>query len=242
MVPTFWQHCVARMERRRPCAAVQRTKSAACRLGDEKGEMSPRTTSDDPRARRTREDLREALVSLVSEKGFEAVRVRDLAGRARVNRATFYKHYRDKWDLLEDIFEGAIADLEARMGPPPKDTGVVDLDDPPDAWIELFEYLAERAGFYRAVLGEGGSPWFAARVRERIGEVVGPRLREMERGAARAGMPREVVLAFVSHAMLGTISWWLEDGRRYPAERMAGWTMRLVATGAYAASGLRPPP
>lgn len=126
--------------------------------------MSPRTTSDDPRARRTREDLREALVSLVSEKGFEAARVRDLTERARVNRATFYKHYRDKWDLLEDVFEGAIADLEARMGPPPKDTAVVDLDDPSDAWVGLFEHLAERAGFYRAVLGEGGSPGFAARV------------------------------------------------------------------------------
>ena len=242
MVHTFRRRLVAKMERSRPGVAVQRTKSAACRLGDWKGEVSPRTTSDDPRARRTREDLREALVSLVSEKGFEAARVRDLTERARVNRATFYKHYRDKWDLLEDVFEGAMADLEARMGPPPEDTAVVDLDDPPDAWTGLFEHLAERAGLYRAVLGEGGSPRFAARVRERIEEVVGPRLREMERGAARAGMPREVVLAFVCHAVLGTISWWLEDGRRYPAERMAGWTMRLVATGAYAASGLRPPP
>lgn len=202
----------------------------------------PSRTSDDPRAKRTREDLRTALVSLVSEKGFESVRVRDLTERARVNRATFYKHYRDKWDLMESTFEEVIAGLEARTDPPPNNTAAVDFANPPDGWVVLFEHLAEHEGFYRAVLGEGGSPWFAARVRGRLEEIVGRRLRDMVPNASRAWMPREVVMPFVSYAVLGTVSWWLENGRPYSADQMAEWTIRLAATGAYSALGLRPPP
>ena len=55
----------------------------------------------DPRVRRTRRALQEALDSLMTEKSFTAITVQDIAERAGVNRATFYAHFRDKHDLLE---------------------------------------------------------------------------------------------------------------------------------------------
>jgi AcrR family transcriptional regulator len=55
----------------------------------------------DPRVRRTRELLRQALTELLAEKSFAAITVRDIAERATVNRATFYAHFPDKYGLLE---------------------------------------------------------------------------------------------------------------------------------------------
>ena len=49
----------------------------------------------DPRIERTREALRGALMALIEEKGFDAISVQDITERARLNRATFYLHYRD---------------------------------------------------------------------------------------------------------------------------------------------------
>src|SRR3954469_23951916 len=57
-------------------------------------------TQQDRRVRRTRRLLREALLALVLEKGYEAVTVQDVLDRADVGRATFYAHFRDKDDLL----------------------------------------------------------------------------------------------------------------------------------------------
>ncbi|TQK62610.1 TetR family transcriptional regulator [Brevibacillus sp. AG162] len=55
----------------------------------------------DPRVIRTRRLLQDAFASLIQEKDFESITVRDIAERATVNRATFYAHFVDKFELLE---------------------------------------------------------------------------------------------------------------------------------------------
>lgn len=63
----------------------------------------------DPRVTRTRKLIREALTSLLAEKSFGAVNVQDIAEQATINRATFYAHYTDKFDLLDGLVREDIA-------------------------------------------------------------------------------------------------------------------------------------
>jgi len=55
----------------------------------------------DPRVKRTRGLILGAFESLLSEKGFESISVQDVTDKAEINRATFYKHFVDKYDLLD---------------------------------------------------------------------------------------------------------------------------------------------
>ncbi len=55
----------------------------------------------DPRVKRTRQLLTQALTGLMVEKSFQAITVQDIAERATVNRVTFYAHFEDKYALLE---------------------------------------------------------------------------------------------------------------------------------------------
>jgi AcrR family transcriptional regulator len=55
----------------------------------------------DPRIRRTRLLLQQALGKLLDQKEFDKISVQDIAEAATVNRATFYDHYPDKFALLE---------------------------------------------------------------------------------------------------------------------------------------------
>jgi AcrR family transcriptional regulator len=55
----------------------------------------------DPRIKRTRQLLQQALMDLMREKSFQAITVQDIAERATVNRVTFYAHFEDKYALLE---------------------------------------------------------------------------------------------------------------------------------------------
>jgi AcrR family transcriptional regulator len=55
----------------------------------------------DPRVKRTRQLLEKAFNDLIEEKGFQAISVQDVTDRAGVNRATFYAHFEDKFDLLD---------------------------------------------------------------------------------------------------------------------------------------------
>ena len=62
--------------------------------------MSVLAKKIDPRVKRTRDVLQQALVELVQEKPFGKVTVQDIVVRAEVNRATFYDHFEDKYELL----------------------------------------------------------------------------------------------------------------------------------------------
>jgi AcrR family transcriptional regulator len=57
----------------------------------------------DPRVRRTRQLLQQALHKLLKEKSFDEILVGDIAEAATVNRATFYDHYSDKFALFDSM-------------------------------------------------------------------------------------------------------------------------------------------
>ena len=66
----------------------------------------------DPRVKRTRELIVRAFEELVMEKGHRGLTVQEIAERATVNRATFYDHFRDQYELLDyyisEVFRGEL--------------------------------------------------------------------------------------------------------------------------------------
>jgi AcrR family transcriptional regulator len=65
----------------------------------------------DPRIRRTRILLQDALSSLMQTKAFDEISVQDISEAATVNRATFYDHYTDKYSLLDATIAGGFHQL-----------------------------------------------------------------------------------------------------------------------------------
>ena len=55
----------------------------------------------DPRVKRTRSLILGSFSELLAEKGFESISVQDVTDKAQINRATFYAHFVDKYDLLD---------------------------------------------------------------------------------------------------------------------------------------------
>ena len=55
----------------------------------------------DPRVKRTRSLILRSFESLLAEKGFESISVQDVTDKAEINRATFYAHFHDKYELLD---------------------------------------------------------------------------------------------------------------------------------------------
>jgi AcrR family transcriptional regulator len=53
------------------------------------------------RVTHTKESLAGAFIELVSVKDFEKITIADITQRAKVNRATFYAHFNDKYELLD---------------------------------------------------------------------------------------------------------------------------------------------
>ncbi len=54
----------------------------------------------------------QALFTLLDQKTFQQITITDIVTEADVNRGTFYKHYRDKEELLDSIIEEILMDLK----------------------------------------------------------------------------------------------------------------------------------
>jgi AcrR family transcriptional regulator len=193
--------------------------------------------STDPRVQRTQRSLQEALIDLLAEKNFDAITVGDISRRAVVNRATFYRHYTDKFDLATSILTEVAAQTVAALGPPSEHVANTNPETPPEAWVALFEHIREHARFYHAILGRSNDSWFAAQVRYHLMKVIRERLAAVKDVQRQSHIPEEVALALICEFFMSTIRWWLEQREPYPSRQMATWFLHFIIYGYFHSLG-----
>jgi AcrR family transcriptional regulator len=171
------------------------------------------------RVRRTQKLLRDALIELIEEKGFDNLTVGEISERALVSRAAFYRYYQDKFDLVEQIFAEAIQVLYAALSDPA-------AKHSPIIWERFFEHISEYERFYRALLGRKGSPWFVLKMRASILELV----REWQPAAEQPLYPDkdDFVPNLIAAMFVEAIIWWLEHGKPYTPQEMTQRCRMLV--------------
>ncbi|GCE07549.1 TetR/AcrR family transcriptional regulator [Dictyobacter aurantiacus] len=205
--------------------------------------------SEDLRVRRTRKLLRDALIELAEERGFDSLTVGEIARRAMVSRAAFYRYYQDKYDLVEKIFEDAIETLTHDIDPLRRDIFTnLDVVRPPmswddfyriavDAqgqipvpWVKLFEHFEEYERLYRVLLGKKGSSWFVNKMREHLEERANERLGEFigRTGGTQRALAKGLVPRMIATQVVDTVTWWLEQGKPYSTSQIATYCFHLV--------------
>lgn len=112
----------------------------------------------DRRVRRTRKLLRDALVNLILERGWDNVTVQDVCAEADVGRSTFYVHFADKEEALLSGFE----ELHVALAGLGQAAGAFAFLRP------LVEHCQEQVKLFRAVVGRQSGP----KLQARFGQVV----------------------------------------------------------------------
>ena len=209
----------------------------------------------DLRVKRTEIMLQEALISLISEKGFDAITVGDIAERAMVNRATFYRHYNDKYALVSAIFENAMDKLVSDLGPLEQRLEIVNLvinehnalDDQrtnPEmehalsSYTAFIEHIGKNAKLYKTLLGRQGSSWFSAQLRDYFSQNMYARLQESkilisEKLDVSDSIYDKTLTIGLASWFIGIITRWLEDGMRIPPRKIAVFSLRFMIYGMY---------
>jgi len=204
--------------------------------------MSKRDDSLDPRVFKTREAILEALLSLCESSGFSKITVGDIVKHARINRATFYKHYRDKYDLVERIFEGTLTQILelSSFVKATAESGLTFQDafaEPPYPLIQIFEYFLTNRRLYRAILTSDQGIFFHRRLCVYFTELLNDNWTEWQEFQQRDMQPNEqpmpgnIAKEMSAFLLFDTITWWLESDMTYSAGQMATWYRRFMATG-----------
>lgn len=194
----------------------------------------------DLRIRRTRKALWDALIDLVVEKGLHAVTITDVTRRAMVNRSTFYAHFEDKEDLLNQGIADRIDDLLAETPPPPSDTAAIDLNEPQPAAVRFFEHVRQNEQFYRAMITEGRLAGFLHRFEENAASHVASRLKQV-RQTLNPIVPVDALIHVTVGIQVSLVGWWLERDLQPGPDEMALHLARTSVLGLYSCLGLPTP-
>ncbi len=181
----------------------------------------------DPRVRRTRELIVRAFDELVAEKGHTGLTVQEIAERATINRATFYAHFADQYELFDHAISEAFREELRRRLPGPSGLSEANLKA---LILAACDYLA---GLNTACSRTDRQfrPLIEARVQDELYELLLGWIEASPEKASGRQVSREVKASVVSWAIFGAALDWSRNGTVRSSEEVADQVLSVIVEG-----------
>ncbi len=181
----------------------------------------------DPRVKRTHQLLQQALQELSQEKCFASITVQDIAERATLNRATFYAHFEDKYELVDSIIRKQFQREVASKLPPGSRWEVTTLRVLIGA---VFDFLPEVHNQCQPT-ATPFEPLFERAVQQELAKLFVSWLEQAPASETAWRVPRETIALVMSWAIFGAAVQWSRGGRTPSAEQMVDQVLIVITEG-----------
>lgn len=151
----------------------------------------------------TKDDIRQAFILLLYKNNLNDISVSQLTKKAGINRSTFYLHYIDKEDFLQQLKEETMQDiaeiLERKRGNPKK------------ALEEVLTYFAEDISLFSQIAQKHDFS-FADNVRSFINGVIEDTPSSVPIIVETFNMPEQYAINMFVLGLIGVITEWIING------------------------------
>ena len=178
----------------------------------------------DARVRYTRKVIEDAFMGLLEKKPVARITVTEICQIAQINRATFYKHYLDVPDLLDQMEQRLLSELKDVIGEMPegeKLTKAVLLD----AMARMLEYVKNGAGKYMILAGDGADPTLPMKTFDMMNRQFYPLL--SQRIPHKNENQMKMLYHYLTLGCGGAMTIWIRGGMRESCEEMAQFLVNL---------------
>lgn len=179
----------------------------------------------DRRARRTQDAIIAAAVSLILEKGADALTIRDITERADYNRGTFYLHFPGKPELLQFLLEDFLQGLGQAYATPYANLTEVDMTGLLPSTMPVFEYIENHQDQFKALMIMHGD--MALRINNVFREYLTQDFILVTEDSEQV-INYDIMLSYLVSATVGVIMHWAETGFKYSAHYMGEQLTALI--------------
>ena len=158
---------------------------------------------------RTRDALRDALITLLEERGWDDINIQDLCELANVGRSTFYLHFQNKEELLVGGFDDLRAWLRIQAA-----QRKTEMDAMPFV-RGLIEHVYEQRNLFRSIIGKRSGHVVQKRFREMVCRLV-----EEEGVPPHAGWKQKAGARYIAGALVELLAWWMDSGKSHTADEI----------------------
>lgn len=158
-------------------------------------------TPDNRRTLFTKKMIRTAFLQLLQEKELSKITVTDIAKTADVNRGTFYKYYRDPYDLFQQIENGFITEILTSIQTPKDELGI---------WLQnLLTILKKNRQLSILILSNQTNDQLLSTLLEEVRPEALSRFKELFPRATASDL--ELYFTYFVSGSLGLIEEWLKE-------------------------------
>jgi AcrR family transcriptional regulator len=176
----------------------------------------------DRRVKYTKLVLRESsFISLLEKKDISQITIKEICEDADINRATFYAHYKDQYDLRHKIEDELLENVSSYFSGFPKSPA--DLNMVPVV-KKIFDYIKENARICRLLLSERGDLNFQKRIMTLIYD---EHINLLTRGAGRSREEADYIHSYIITGCVGAVQKWLDSGMKQSPLFMAQLLVKL---------------
>ena len=176
--------------------------------------------TSDARVRYTRMVIQQAFFDLLREKPVSRITVKELCQRCEINRATFYRHYQDPFDLLEKAEEEVLRNLHQAVVQNVSQGATTDFGT---FLLSTLKHLQESGDIYLLLGSENGDPTFPVRVFMTCYQSVYPDFEQRMQGMPAAR--KRLLYYFLSQGCSGVMSYWFNSGMEESPEEVSEFIM-----------------
>jgi AcrR family transcriptional regulator len=179
----------------------------------------------DPRARWTKQRLQQAFLDLARIKNFDALTVKDITDRAEVNRATFYAHFDNKYELLHETIRTTFMQMVQRRLPTGRVTISADLEVIIVAVCEFLKQFDGKCWQQQRRFGV----LVEREIKALLTNILHAWLANADIQPMRDGASAELTATMASWAIYGAAVHWNQQDPQQPEEDFARTALVLIA-------------
>ncbi|MGD2157297.1 MAG: TetR/AcrR family transcriptional regulator [Anaerolineales bacterium] len=187
----------------------------------------------DLRVIKTKRGLREAFLRLLLEKGYDAISIQDIATEAEAARVTFYRHYKNKEELLIDCIDMICENYAKHI----RQASNEEFRQGYSPMLAVYKQLKDDGKIYRILSKSHAGQFLTKRLIELFAQRVQIQL-EARFPAEQLLIPVEIIAYHIASAQIGLTSWWIENDQPYSPEYMAQISFWLSMAGSARGFGL----
>jgi AcrR family transcriptional regulator len=178
----------------------------------------PRKRVTDRRVQKTQNLLREALISLIHEKNYDAIVVKEILDRANVGRSTFYTHFGDKDELLVSGIHDMFRSVQSTKLPSPAKRYERII------WFSLpiFEYHDQHRRTGEAKIGTRGRAILHEHLQKVLADLIADDVRKYLQGRRKTAVqiPSDLLVQHLASTFIQVLNWWMESRSPLPAKEV----------------------
>jgi AcrR family transcriptional regulator len=175
---------------------------------------------DDRRVKYTKMVLKESFINLLEKKDISQITVKEICEDADINRATFYSHYTDVYDLLKKIENELLENVNVYLSQLyHKEVNETQLTE------KIFTYIKENAKLCRLLLSERGDLSFQKKIMILVYDKI---INDLTDNSNISREDAEYVYSFAITGCVGIVQKWLDEDMKKSPRFMAEMVLKLT--------------